>query len=459
MKEELLSVGIDIGTSTTQLIFSKLIVENMASSFSVPRISIVDKEIIYKSEVYFTPLISNTEIDRDKIKELVELEYKKANICKSDIQTGAVIITGETARKENANDVLHSLSGFAGDFVVATAGPDLESIISGKGAGAHIYSKEHSTSVVNLDIGGGTTNLALFKRGEVCDTGCLDIGGRLIKIDKSTKEIIYISPKIKEIIKNNNLNLVNKDFYFFQLITNQSMYFLKDEREIYNFSVEFIDRNIERLFLLDNGYRILSLYENLRDFILSRERLIKINNEKNIEILKSFLHNEMHNTDSEYDYNFCNDLLIKLKLLRNITKLINLLVLKFDKKLLNISCDRCIDEIKNVLLILEIDCPIDFEIVDNLCLRTNVSNIEQESYEKIENIPKETKYTLLKNLSTLSIELTFDIGTSSLDDNSIFSNILVGIEDKRLIVNSIQKISKEFIELEEKIKEELRKLN
>lgn len=207
MKEELLSVGIDIGTSTTQLIFSKLIVENMASSFSVPRISIVDKEMIYKSEVYFTPLISNTEIDREKIKEIVEIEYKKANICKSDIQTGAVIITGETARKENANDVLHSLSGFAGDFVVATAGPDLESIIAGKGAGAHIYSKEHSTSVVNLDIGGGTTNLALFKRGEVCDTGCLDIGGRLIKIDKDTKQIIYISPKIEEVIKNNKFNL------------------------------------------------------------------------------------------------------------------------------------------------------------------------------------------------------------------------------------------------------------
>ena len=293
----------------------------------------------------------------------------------------------------------------------------------------------------------------------------ITLGGVYYQIKKGEKDKIYEQKKgLLEytnfiIQKNNNLNLVNKDFYFFQLITNQSMYFLKDEREIYNFSVEFIDRNIERLFLLDNGYRILSLYENLRDFILSRERLIKINNEKNIEILKSFLHNEMHNTDSEYDYNFCNDLLIKLKLLRNITKLINLLVLKFDKKLLNISCDRCIDEIKNVLLILEIDCPIDFEIVDNLCLRTNVSNIEQESYEKIENIPKETKYTLLKNLSTLSIELTFDIGTSSLDDNSIFSNILVGIEDKRLIVNSIQKISKEFIELEEKIKEELRKLN
>ncbi len=198
MREELLSVGIDIGTSTTQLIFSKLIVENEASAFTVPRISIVDKEIIYRSDVYFTPLISNTEIDGRKIKEIIEEEYKKAGINKDDIQTGAVIITGETARKENANDVLHTLSGFAGDFVVATAGPDLESIIAGKGAGAHIYSKEHSTSVVNMDIGGGTSNLALFLRGEVKETGCLDVGGRLIKINPNTREIIYISPKIEK---------------------------------------------------------------------------------------------------------------------------------------------------------------------------------------------------------------------------------------------------------------------
>lgn len=207
MREELLSVGIDIGTSTTQLIFSKLVVENTASSFSVPRISIIDKEIIYKSDVYFTPLISNNEINGNEIKSIVDNEYKKANISKEDIHTGAVIITGETARKENANDVLHTLSGFAGDFVVATAGPDLESIISGKGAGAHIYSKNHSTNVVNIDIGGGTSNIALFKRGEVLDTGCLDIGGRLIKVDKHSKKITYISPKIEKIINDYNLNL------------------------------------------------------------------------------------------------------------------------------------------------------------------------------------------------------------------------------------------------------------
>lgn len=206
MREELLSVGIDIGTSTTSLVFSKLVVENTASNFTVPRISIVDKEIVYRSEIYFTPLLSNNTIDAQRIKEIVEYEYNKAGINKKDINTGAVIITGETARKENANEVLHTLSGFAGDFVVATAGPDLESIISAKGAGAQVYSKEHSTSVVNLDIGGGTTNLALFVRGDLKDTGCLDIGGRLIKMDTNNR-IIYIAPKIEKLINRKNIDL------------------------------------------------------------------------------------------------------------------------------------------------------------------------------------------------------------------------------------------------------------
>lgn len=207
MREELLSVGIDIGTSTTQLIFSKIIVENMASSYSVPRIVIVDKEIIYRSEIYFTPLISLREIDGLKVRDIIQKEYKKAGIDPSKIDTGAVIITGETARKENAEEVLTTLSGLAGDFVVATAGPDLESIISGKGAGAHTYSKDHNTSVVNMDIGGGTSNLAVFLRGEVRETGCLDVGGRLIKVDSTTHQITYIAPKLETLIRENNMGL------------------------------------------------------------------------------------------------------------------------------------------------------------------------------------------------------------------------------------------------------------
>ena len=102
---------------------------------------------------------------------------------------GAVIITGETARKSNANNVLRALSGYAGDFVVATAGPDLEVSLPGKGAGAQTYSETKRKPVVNLDIGGGTTNLAVFKDRRI-DTACFDIGGRLIKLDQQQKSPI-----------------------------------------------------------------------------------------------------------------------------------------------------------------------------------------------------------------------------------------------------------------------------
>lgn len=211
MKEEILSVGIDIGTSTTQLVFSKITIENLASNFTVPRIKIVDKEILYRSNIYFTPLLSLTEIDGEKVRKIVEDEYRSANIRPSDVKTGAVIITGETARKTNANQIIQSLSGLAGDFVVATAGPDLESIISAKGAGADVLSKEKNVVVANLDIGGGTTNIAVFKNGKLIGTTCLDIGGRLIKIDKSLGKITYIYKKIKKLAKLHNISISEGD--------------------------------------------------------------------------------------------------------------------------------------------------------------------------------------------------------------------------------------------------------
>ena len=205
-KETLLTVGIDLGTSTTQLVLSELTVENFASAFTVPRISNYYKKVIYRSDIIFTPLLNQSEIDAEPIKAFVAEQYRQAGIHKQDIQMGAVIITGETARKSNANNVLRALSGYAGDFVVATAGPDLESIIAGKGAGAQTYSETKRKPVVNLDIGGGTTNLAVFKDGEVIDTACFDIGGRLIKLDQQQK-ITYIAPKIQEIINKKGLTL------------------------------------------------------------------------------------------------------------------------------------------------------------------------------------------------------------------------------------------------------------
>lgn len=179
-KTAILSVGIDVGTSTTQVVFSKLQMDNAGGYFSVPRVAIVDKEVVYKSEVYMTPLKTDVLIDTDALRNIVAAEFRKAGYRPEDTDSGAVIITGESARKENSDAVLKSLSDFAGDFVVSAAGPDMESLIAGKGSGAWQYSMDYHCRVANLDIGGGTTNVVLFEDGETLARGCLDIGGRLI---------------------------------------------------------------------------------------------------------------------------------------------------------------------------------------------------------------------------------------------------------------------------------------
>lgn len=179
---DILSVGIDIGTSTTQLVFSRITMENTTGYFTVPRVSIVEKAVLYKSPVLLTPLTTPVRIDGQAVRALVAEQYRQAGFTPQDVDTGAVIITGESARKENAAAVLESLSDFAGEFVVSTAGPDLESIIAGKGSGAFQYSLDNACTTVNLDVGGGTTNLVLFDSGSVVSKGCLDIGGRLIRL-------------------------------------------------------------------------------------------------------------------------------------------------------------------------------------------------------------------------------------------------------------------------------------
>lgn len=193
MHEQLRSVGLDVGTTTTQLIVSELTVENQAGSFSVPDLAISHRRILYQSPVHFTPLAGESLVDGDAIRQIVDAEYKQAGITRNSVDTGAIIITGETSRKENAQAVLEALSDFAGDFVVATAGPDLESILAARGAGAVDHSEKTGQTVLHMDIGGGTSNLALIEDGRITRTGCLNIGGRLVKLDHDGT-VLYVSP-------------------------------------------------------------------------------------------------------------------------------------------------------------------------------------------------------------------------------------------------------------------------
>jgi len=196
VSEVLRSVGLDVGTTSTQLIVSKLTIENRASSFAVPEMEIARREILYKSPVHFTPLLDESHVDAEALRRLVEAEYRNADIHRDSVDTGAVIITGETSRKENARAVMEAMADFAGDFVVATAGPDLESMLAAKGAGAVEYSEKTGKTVVHMDIGGGTSNLAHIRDGKILQTTCLNVGGRLVKFDKNGV-IIYVSPVLR----------------------------------------------------------------------------------------------------------------------------------------------------------------------------------------------------------------------------------------------------------------------
>ena len=198
MSEVLKSVGLDIGTTSTQMVFSELTIENKASSFAVPELEIAHRKILYRSPVHFTPLLDDRHMDAPALRRIVEAEYQKAGITRETVDTGAVIITGETSRKENAKAVLDALSDLAGDFVATAAGPDLESVLAAKGAGAVDYSEKTGKTVLHMDIGGGTSNLCLIREGQVEQTGCLNVGGRLVKLDD--RDIVtYVSPVLRDL--------------------------------------------------------------------------------------------------------------------------------------------------------------------------------------------------------------------------------------------------------------------
>jgi ethanolamine utilization protein EutA len=137
---EMLSVGIDIGTTTTQVVFSRVQIHDVARPGQVPRLQVGAKHVLHESQIYFTPLKTPEEVDVQRLSDIVINEYRTTGLQPHDIETGAVIITGEIARTHNADTILKALSEIAGDFVVTVAGPNVEAQIAGRGSGAAAYS-------------------------------------------------------------------------------------------------------------------------------------------------------------------------------------------------------------------------------------------------------------------------------------------------------------------------------
>lgn len=184
----ILSVGIDIGSSTSHLIFSRLTLKGEISPFNMTnRFNLVNRDIVYESEIIFTPLIDRRTIDIDAVVEFCKREYKKAGISPEIVETGAVIVTGEAAKKENAAEIVRRVSSESGRFVSAVAGPNLESLLSARGSGIVELSNETKKTIMNVDVGGGTSNIAIASRGQVHSTSCINVGGRLLGIDRDFK--------------------------------------------------------------------------------------------------------------------------------------------------------------------------------------------------------------------------------------------------------------------------------
>lgn len=204
---DLLSVGVDVGTTTTQIIFSRLNLQDVSRPGQIPRINITDRKVIYQSPIVFTPLIDFETIDADRLNEIVRREYSAAGVDPSQVETGAVIITGETAKKKNADEILRALSGLAGEFVVSVAGPNVESLIAGKGAGAADYSQKNYATVTNVDIGGGSANSATFRSGNLIGAAAMNYGGRILEVENSTGRVRHIAEPAKHILNDIGLKL------------------------------------------------------------------------------------------------------------------------------------------------------------------------------------------------------------------------------------------------------------
>jgi ethanolamine utilization protein EutA len=195
-KIEILSVGIDVGSATSHLVFSNLVLVRDELSPTL-RFNIEERNILYEGNIIPTPFLEDKSIDIEALTAFFKKEYAHAGIDPADIHTGAVIITGESAKKHNAPQIAQALSKEAGKLVAATAGPNFESLLAALASGATARSRDHKKTILSCDIGGGTSNLAVSRNGEVLSTSCIAVGGRLLALDSEIRIRRLADPAVK----------------------------------------------------------------------------------------------------------------------------------------------------------------------------------------------------------------------------------------------------------------------
>src|SRR5262245_37164240 len=191
------SVGIDIGSSGTQVIFSRIDLRRMGEELS-SRYFVVARETLFQSPVSLTPYKSEELIDEDALAGIIDGAFSDAGLHPDDIDAGVVILTGEALRRENAAAIAALIAEQRGEFVCASAGHHMESMLAAYGSGAARVSYDSGKRILNVDIGGGTTKLALVERGKVIATAALHVGGRLMVVDEA-RRLVRLDPAGKHL--------------------------------------------------------------------------------------------------------------------------------------------------------------------------------------------------------------------------------------------------------------------
>src|SRR3954467_14246857 len=175
-----LSVGVDIGSSTSHLVFSRIVLERLDSRYVV-----TTRETFYQSDILLTPYASEGEeaIDAAKLGAFIDRQYKDAKVDPDEIDTGALILTGVAVRRSNARKIGELFARQAGKMVAVSAGDNLETVMAAYGSGAVARSIRDKSTVMNIDVGGGTSKVAVCADGKVADVAAVDVGARLICLD------------------------------------------------------------------------------------------------------------------------------------------------------------------------------------------------------------------------------------------------------------------------------------
>jgi ethanolamine utilization protein EutA len=195
----LCSVGIDIGSSTSHLAVSRLVIQRRGSDLSAEFV-VTGREVLYRSPIWLTPYrAGGVSIDVDEVRVRLEGAYAEAGINPDSVDTGAVVITGEALKKENAEQIARMIAGWSGRFMCVSAGPNHEAILAAHGSGSVAASERDGTTVVNVDIGGGTTKISVVEQGTISHLEALSVGARLLAFDDSGR-IVRIEEPIRVLL-------------------------------------------------------------------------------------------------------------------------------------------------------------------------------------------------------------------------------------------------------------------